>query len=899
MEQIEKKISSLVEQQFPDFYRTDGPLFVEFVKKYYQWLETSWPAANTTVEFHGNITINAGNSTVIGSFTNFDDFFEPNSQIAVYSDDTKSNYDIYTVSSVTNSTFLTLANTPNISYANVPYATVAEQKNALYWNRRLLDNQDVDLCDEEILIYFKEKYLKNIKIDTVVNTRRLIKHSLDLYRSKGTERSIDLLYKAVFGKPAEVYHPSKDVFTTSSAEWYVPRYLELSLNDNNKSLVGKQVTGVTSNATAFVDSVVRKIINGRIFDIAYISAINGNFIHGEKIKDNVLTIEQSPTMIGSLNDVSIDVRGSGNDFKVGDFVDISSYNGTGARGRVIETINTAGIIDYVLTHGGFGYTNAAEVLVSDRVLTVKVSTTNPNGYFETLTELVQPVANIEFENANGTFFTGSNVYTYHANNDLKGVGQILDSVQFTPNSGYIVVSILSGNIEATNVYSESNTVGAEQTVFTDQTITANVVAYSSNVVLSLSNVSVANLQLGRSITQEETQATGIIRSVFYTNDAKTNADVTISNVGGVFFANTVVSDNISGYVDAVTVSVGVIAGNVEYTLLSNNYIYGVNTVGTILDEHVGTANVSITSMNNMETIFIGTDIIGDYEDVALDDVAYGFPAMPSGNAADPMEDLLSFDTHDLYSIESIAVSFADSNVLKHPIAVIYDPITVQFAEPSYVILDITAIAGNFVVGEQVQQFATNALGQIVESNSTHLVLQRLRYDPLKQFTITSNNSTIISGLNTGASANVNGYEFISNNYFGKDAVVNSRFLESQGAVTKVEVTISGFGFLQNEEVVLTKENISAFGFANLHGHGIGEGYYKDRNGFLSNTKYLYDGIYYQPFSYEVRSSIINKDKAELAKITHVAGTKYFDKIVYNAEVTTPPSITVEKSIIND
>jgi hypothetical protein len=38
---IEKFISPFIQSQFPDFYKSDGPNFVAFVKAYYEWLETS------------------------------------------------------------------------------------------------------------------------------------------------------------------------------------------------------------------------------------------------------------------------------------------------------------------------------------------------------------------------------------------------------------------------------------------------------------------------------------------------------------------------------------------------------------------------------------------------------------------------------------------------------------------------------------------------------------------------------------------------------------------------------------------------------------------------------------------------------------------------------------------
>ena len=43
---LEKNISTLVEQQFPEFYHKEGPQFVQFVKSYYEWLESDGQAIN-------------------------------------------------------------------------------------------------------------------------------------------------------------------------------------------------------------------------------------------------------------------------------------------------------------------------------------------------------------------------------------------------------------------------------------------------------------------------------------------------------------------------------------------------------------------------------------------------------------------------------------------------------------------------------------------------------------------------------------------------------------------------------------------------------------------------------------------------------------------------------------
>ena len=38
---LDAKLSTLVENQFPAFYKEEGPKFLAFIKAYYQYLETT------------------------------------------------------------------------------------------------------------------------------------------------------------------------------------------------------------------------------------------------------------------------------------------------------------------------------------------------------------------------------------------------------------------------------------------------------------------------------------------------------------------------------------------------------------------------------------------------------------------------------------------------------------------------------------------------------------------------------------------------------------------------------------------------------------------------------------------------------------------------------------------
>ena len=358
-EQIEKHISVLIENQFPQFYREQGPVFVEFVKEYYRWMESNTVIADMKSVYTGKLTsVTPNSANVTGFGTNFTDLANGD-QIAIYHEHNTKEYDIYTIDEVANDTFLTLTSDylPDFTSANSKYLSVKDQTNPIWYARHFLENKDIDNTIENFLVFFKEKYLKDIQYETATRLRNLLKHSLDIYRSKGTERGLDLLFRSVFGVPAKIYYPGDDLFGLSTGKWYVPRYLEISLKRNSEKLVGKQVVGDVSGATAFAEALVRKTVKGRFVDVLYISAINGNFLVDERINstDSILLPSERPVVIGSLTTLELDVEGSGSGLVNGDIVDLYSDYGEEGKARVANTVSATGRVTFKLLDGGYGY----------------------------------------------------------------------------------------------------------------------------------------------------------------------------------------------------------------------------------------------------------------------------------------------------------------------------------------------------------------------------------------------------------------------------------------------------------------------------------------------------------------------------------------------------------------
>jgi hypothetical protein len=286
MTEFVKTVSQLVENQFPSFYKEDGPGFVAFVKAYYEFLETT---------------------------------------------------DKYTYKE----------------------------------NRELFNSNDIDDTLSEFLVHFKEKYLADFPFITATDKRFMIKHITDYYQSKGSKQSLELLMRLLYNEEVDLYIPAEDILKPSDSEWYTPIYIEVGKSPRTRGFVNKQITGSSSGATAFVEGIVTKRVDGKLIDVVYLSSVRGNFRRNERVTDDGI-IKDAPKIIGSLTTIAIELGGRNN--VVGDIFDVVTPQGRQGKVRVDSIENNTGKVDFEIAEGGYGYTNstssatATTVYVSDAIL---------------------------------------------------------------------------------------------------------------------------------------------------------------------------------------------------------------------------------------------------------------------------------------------------------------------------------------------------------------------------------------------------------------------------------------------------------------------------------------------------------------------------------------------------
>lgn len=77
---------------------------------------------------------------------------------------------------------------------------------------------DIDSVDEQFLTSFFEEF-RNLPSTIVADKRLVAKHVYDLYKSKGSEQSLRLLFRIVYGEEIDLYYPSEDILRASDGRW--------------------------------------------------------------------------------------------------------------------------------------------------------------------------------------------------------------------------------------------------------------------------------------------------------------------------------------------------------------------------------------------------------------------------------------------------------------------------------------------------------------------------------------------------------------------------------------------------------------------------------------------------------------------------------------------------------
>lgn len=120
--------------------------------------------------------------------------------------------------------------------------------------------RDIDKTVEDFLEYFRKNYFENIPKNVIVDKRLLAKHVKDLYVSKGASPAYKLLFRILFNQNVEIFYPGDDVLRASDGRWVEDRVIRTTSTISGANIDyidSSTVVGRTSGATAIVESKLR------------------------------------------------------------------------------------------------------------------------------------------------------------------------------------------------------------------------------------------------------------------------------------------------------------------------------------------------------------------------------------------------------------------------------------------------------------------------------------------------------------------------------------------------------------------------------------------------------------------------------------------------------------------
>lgn len=724
-----------------------------------------------------------------------------------------------------------------IQFVTAYYEWLESNENILNQSRSLLNYDDVDKTLPKYLKYFKNKYINSLPENVLSDKKLLIKHILDLYRSKGTDASYRLLFRIIFNEDIDIYKPGEFIFKLSDNDWVAPRYIEVSDSPYLENLIGTKIYSSSTLSTATVENFFSTSANQKLVNVLLLSNLVGNFKFGEKIySEHVpeITDANAPFVLGSLT--TIGITNGGLNYKLGDELEvISDSDGSYGLVSVSSTRNKNGEVVFELIDGGSGYSMDAVISVDGSAFPiVNITNTNPV-IVTTATENAlrnENVLRIDFVEGMQQINNGN--YIYYAN--------VINSTSFEVYNNQALTNPLNGTTFAPYFK------GGFVYINTGGTGASFEIGSLINKEIYNINTDTINDYVG---TDLESSVSGFVLSVsningtFVANNKVRMANVNVREIDCIVTSPTIlnVGENLSNTSLGIN-NLTVLLSDGSNILIKGSDLNNANLVAnTVLRSN--TTNTSLTLLNLYPTKIANATanvVFSNSTTITVNtQQGYFFVGETVFNQNSVSNAVVTgVKRNDDWSFPAINVP--DDENLSSPIQNVL----------TYIQKEIGTIASltNINPGDG---YAINPVVTIVEP-----LIYDMRLD---------------DGKETGT-------------FKGFNAIVEAEATFGKGIVTSIKMIDSGYGYTRDKNVNLkSKTNpFSVSGKTVVYGTGIQKGYWKNKKSFLSDEMKLFDSDFYQNYSYQIS---VNKMKEVYEKhvkdFVHPVGMKMFGKFLIKSE----------------
>lgn len=290
------KISNILESQIPDFIGNENPLFLEFLKQYYISEEHDYGNINLCENIPSYKNISSYSSVNVASFPiktvseilSFDETILVNSTIGFPNTYglLKIDDEIITYTGLTTNTFTGCVRgfsgiSEIESFENSKYLTFTETEANIH-----APNSNVYNLSFLFLLEFFQKYkynfipgFENRNFTPKLSIENILGRARDFYSSKGTDASLKILFKILYGKNVEILKPFDNTIVASDAEWKVFDNMIV------ESIFGNPIN--LKDTTIYQNSFILPTANGTVSNVEEVFLANKRYYKISFSKDTI------------------------------------------------------------------------------------------------------------------------------------------------------------------------------------------------------------------------------------------------------------------------------------------------------------------------------------------------------------------------------------------------------------------------------------------------------------------------------------------------------------------------------------------------------------------------------------------------------------------------------------
>ncbi len=298
------KISPLIEGQVPDFVQADHPVFVDFVKDYFSFLEAGRLTLTQTINYISQETttsayiLNSDGDRIVtefgegttGQFVKGETVTggTTGATATVLVEDSRNTY-LY----ITGQQLFQTGETITGGTSGSSAAVVEYRANPVQNIQQMLEYADVDNTLYDFLDQMRDQFMAVIPetLASGISKRNLIKNIKDLYAAKGTSEGHKLFMRILLGETSEIFYPNTYMLRSSGGDWNQKTIMRVAAFSGvqGSEVENAIITGQSSGATAIVvNSLVTQqgTVSVTEFQLANIV---GTFVDGEVVSGNSTT----------------------------------------------------------------------------------------------------------------------------------------------------------------------------------------------------------------------------------------------------------------------------------------------------------------------------------------------------------------------------------------------------------------------------------------------------------------------------------------------------------------------------------------------------------------------------------------------------------------------------------